>query len=183
MIGTGIFGSAYLADAVNVRAEANKRVFDDQVFSLSKRFTVVSSGVVDIVFDPLAHTGLITFLPVAFISGVGGPILIDLYLGTDAEDDGTSLSCINRNNASAVVCDMVVRLNPTVNTPGTLGPEFLLPSDGQGATSKAGGEVREDLVFNVNTAIKYMFRLTNTDTVNDTIMSVSASWFELPPFP
>lgn len=183
MIGPGIFGSAFLSDCVNIRSEANKKIFDDQVFSLAKRFTVAKSTSVDIVFDPTAHSGVMCFLPIAFTCALGGPIEIDLHLGVDANENGKPWTTINRNNPSIVTANLKIRLNPTIVDAGIIGPEFLIPSDGTGAVAKAGGQAQEDLAFNANTAIKYMFRVRNIDAVTDVKMSIGASWFELPSFP
>lgn len=179
------FGAAYTADAVNVRAEANFKVFQDQVFSVSKRFPLVKSGVANVIFDPTAYSGIISFLPISLMASLGGPIYVDLYVGTVVTPaTGTILDSINRNFNSIVTADSVMILNPTITNDGTKAPsEFMIPSNGTAAITKAGGQAREDLIININTATKYMFRFTNIDTVTDSIIQLSATWFELPGLP
>ncbi len=182
--GAGAFGRAYTADAVNMRSEASFKVFFHQAFSVSKRFPLVKSGVANLVFDPTAHPGLITFFPIFFSATLAGPITIDLYVGTDSDNDGTLWPGVDRNFDNPIASNGFIRLNPTINNDGTKGePEFLLPSNGTAAIATAGGQVSDSLIININTAAKYMFRLTNLDTVNDASCQVSAVWFELPALP
>lgn len=144
----------------------SQKVFRDVVFSWSKRFTVPSSGVVDIVIDPTAIPSEKTtvVLPVSFTGFGAGPINVDFYFGTDSDPDGTLWDGGNRDNRSLTAPDTVIRLNPTINSTGVKTPfEFMIPSDGVPAVASFGGQAKDDLIFIARKDGKYMFRLTNTE--------------------
>ena len=169
-------------DAIIVQDLRNSMVLTDGcIFSISKRFTVPASGVVDIIFNP-THANLqdkkLVFFPVFFQGFGAGPIEIDMYFGTDADENGTVIESFNRNHESINTRDVVVRLNPTINTIGTkLPPEFEIPSDGTPATAVLGGQTNETIITNLRKDGKYMFRLTNTEAVIARCV-VAANWCE-----
>jgi len=156
--------------------------FNDQIekglmFAIAKRFKIGGEAVLDLVLDPTAYAGDgLIFLPVAY-KATGGPVLIDFYAGTDADADGTLLVPTNRSLLSSNTTDMVWRSGATVNTAGTAGGEFLVPSDGLAASAKAGGESQGDLITILNPAIKYLLRITNSDSTEETI-HVTLNWIE-----
>ncbi len=179
MIGNGEAGKSRIGANVTEELQNNLVFTKGCVFSISKRFTIPSSGVVDIVFDPTAITSnFVVFLPVFFQGFGAGPIEIDLYAGTDSDDDGTEIICFNRNELSSKDCEMAVWLNPTINNIGTkLPPEFEIPSDGTPATSTLGGQTGDSIVTNLQ-KIKHTFRLTNTEASIARCV-IAANWFEL----
>ncbi len=180
MIGNGESGKSLIGANVTEELQNNLVFTRERVFSISKRFTIPSSGVVDIVFDGTGISGnFLVFLPVFFQGFGAGPIEIDLYAGTNADDDGTEIICFNRNELSSKDCEMVVRLNPNINDIGTKLPvEFEIPSDGTPATSTLGGQAGGTVVTNINKAAKHMFRLTNTEASIARCV-IAANWFEL----
>lgn len=180
MIGNGEAGKSRIGANVNEELQNNLVFTRECVFSISKRFTIPSSGVVDIVFDSTGITApFLVFLPVFFQGFGAGPIEIDLFAGTDADDDGTEIICFNRNELSLKLCEMVVRLNPNIIDIGTKLPvEFEIPSDGTPATATIGGSAGDSIVTNINKAFKHTFRLTNTEA-NIARCVIAANWFEL----
>ena len=162
---------------------ANAKVMDGETFGVAKRFVVPASGaggIVNIVFDPIAFDGQgFVLRPVKFKAFLAGPIEIDVYAGTDADDGGTQIIATNRNFLSPLVSQNVVRMDPTINTDGDLFPSnFVIFSNGTPAVSVAGGESSEDLVFVLDTTKKYMFRLTNLENV-EAQAHFAATWFEV----
>jgi len=159
---------------------AEQKVFDSAVFSVAKRHTLALSSTNDIVIDPtLCECDYLVFQPVAFKAFGAGPVNIDMYFGTDADEDGTVWGSINRDNTSSNTSPVLVRLNPTINDAGTLLPvNFTIFSNGTAAVAVAGGETREGLIFNARTDGKYMFRVINTEA-NPAFFHVSMTWYEV----
>lgn len=157
----------------------NHYIHQGKAFAIAKRFTILKAGgTLDIVLDPTASSNAgLEFLPAGY-KATAGPVLIDFYAGTDADDDGTVLTPTNRNLTSANTADVVFRAGATINNTGTLGAEFLVPADGTAAVASAGGESKEDLITIFSTAVKYMVRLTNNDATNDAVVHVTFNWLE-----
>jgi hypothetical protein len=160
----------------------NAKVFDEIMFSVSKRLTIPSSPAkLDIVMDPTGcDCSDLIFLPAVFKALGAGPIHIDFYFGTDSDDDGTLWQSINRDHNSSNDSHLDIRLNPTINNPGTLLPtEFIILSNGVAATSEIGGESKDGQMFKARKDGKYMLRLLNQEA-NPAHSHVSLNWFELP---
>jgi len=149
------------------------------LFSISKRFVIPTSGVVNIFFDGSAcDNDFIVFFPVFFQGFGAGPIEIDLYAGSSVEEDGTIIECFNRNEFSDKESGMIIRLNPTIIEDGQkLPPEFEVPSDGIPATAILGGSTKGATITNLNKSIKHMFRLTNTEA-SPARCVIAANWIE-----
>lgn len=162
----------------------NAKVFEEIVFSVSKRLVFPSSsvggGILDIVIDTTCSCDVLVFLPVVFKAFGAGPIFIDLYIGTDADEDGTIIESGNRDNNSANAAQVTSRLNPTINNVGTKAPfEFVILSNGTAAISMAGGEAKEGQVTSVIKNTKYMFRCA-TQEANSAFGYFGSTWFEEP---
>lgn len=159
---------------------AEDRVLLGKTFSIAKRHTLALSSTNDIVIDPTSCScDYLIFQPVAFKAFGAGPINIDMYFGVNSDEDGTLWQSINRDNTSANTSPVVVRLNPTINDPGTKLPvEFTVFSNGTAAVATAGGETREGLIFNARQDGKYMFRVINTEA-NPAFFHISATWYEV----
>lgn len=159
---------------------AEQKIFEGKTFSVAKRETLALSSTNNIVIDTSAVTSdFLVFLPVVFKAFGAGPINVDLYFGTDADEDGTIWQSTNRDNTSSNTSSVVVRYNPTINNDGTkLPPEFTIFSNGTAAVAEAGGETREGLVFNARKDGKYMFRVVNTEA-NPAFFHMSATWYEV----
>jgi len=182
MIGSGKTG-AYGLGAIVSETLANNLIFTKEcVFSISKRFTIGASATVNIVIDPLALNvadRLFIVLPIALTAFGAGPIDVDLYFGTDSDEDGTLFQSINRNNESSKTAEAVVRLNPTINSDGLKLPsEFQIFSNGIPATASLGGSVTEDFLFNGRKDGKYMLRLINREA-NSAFGIFAMNWFEI----
>jgi hypothetical protein len=183
MIGNrvGIGNAAFEYGAVTTVDINSQKVFDDVTFAFSRRFAIGSSATVDIVVDPTAIPSgkILVVLPVGFTVFGAGPINIDLYIGTDADADGTLWVAGNRDTRSSTTSDTIMRLNPTINNAGTKTPfEFLVPSDGVPAVASFGGQSKDDLILIADISQKYMFRLVNTEA-NAASALISFSFFEI----
>lgn len=164
---------------VIVEPITSSKVFDGVSFAASKRFTIGSEGVVDLVFDGTAVTKeFIVFLPLTIKAFGAGPIYIDIYSGGDYSDNGTLIDCINRDTTSINDCESVIRLNPTITTTGTKLPvEFAVYSNGIPAVASLGGEVKEDFVLLLRKDVKYLIRMTNQEA-NAADAWFGFDWFE-----
>lgn len=143
----------------------NVKVFAEVCFSWSKRFSITGSGVANIVIDgqAIGDEKVFVVLPLAITAFGSGPINIDMYFGTDADEDGTLWEGGNRNHLSVETPGTIIRLNPTINLDGmATGWEFMIPSNGVAAVAHIGGQVSEHLIFLGRKDGKYMLRLTNT---------------------
>ncbi len=178
--GSGSFGRAYTADAVNVRPEASFKVFEDQVFSISKRLTYPSTGIVNIIADPTSCScGILALQPLKFKAAFAGPIHIDIYANPTFTPN-TPLETLNRDFTSDTEAEILWYLNPTISDDGVLlPPEFIILSDGTAAVASLGGESQEDLISNIDLTIPYLIRATNQEA-NVAQGGFSANWFELP---
>lgn len=172
--GQSVFGAHTAIDI------AEEKVFEGYTFSISKRLTLALSSTNDIVFDTTGcNCDYLVVQPVSFKAYGAGPINIDMYFGTNTDEDGTVWESINRDNTSLNTSGLVARLNPTINDVGTKLPvEFAVFSDGVAAVASVGGETREGLVFNARTDGKYMFRVINTEA-NPAFFTFAATWYEV----
>lgn len=160
----------------------NAKVMEGITFSWAKRFTIAISGTANIVINTTTVDAnkLVVVLPLSFQAIGGGPVFIDMYLGTDSDENGTLWEGINRNHAIGGSPQTTVRLNPTINDDGAkLSPEFMIPSNGTPAVSTIGGQTSEDLVFNA-LKNKYMLRLVNQEAAAINL-TMAMSVFEVPP--
>lgn len=180
MIGNGRHGAAFTAGAVNMRPEASFKVFQDQVFSISKRIDWANSEVVDLIVDPsLCICSVLALLPIGFKAAFAGPIDIDVFINPTFTPN-TPLTTLNRDFTSITVSPLLWYLRPTVSAPGTQVPsEFRILSDGTAAVASLGGEAQENLIINIDMTKKYLIRMTNTEA-NISKGAFSASWFEIP---
>lgn len=183
MIGNGknslnAFGSTITLDTFN------NRVFNHEVFSISKRFTIAKTASVIIVIDPLEN-GAFPFatwvsMPISIQGFKAGPVNIDMYVGGDFDPDGTEWGSIDRNNVGAITPHIVTRFQPTINNMGSKLPvEFQIPSNGTGASSVIGGAIKEDFLLKADPTLRYAFELTNTDTTNTVECVFAFNWFEV----
>lgn len=157
----------------------NALVIKDCVFGISKRLTIPSSGIVDIVIDPSAFDkDRLVFLPITFKAFGAGPIYIDIYFGTEY-NGGAEIESINRDLTSSAEAKIKVWLDPNITEVGTKLPsEFVILSDGVAAVSNVGGETKEDLIFNGRIDGNYLFRLTNQEA-NAAQGFIASNWAEI----
>lgn len=144
----------------------SQKVFEGVCFSWSRRFVLPSSGDVPIVVDPTGISGekSSVVLPTKFVAVGGGPIFIDLYFGTDSDEDGTLWAGGNRDNNLTTAPETTVRFDPTINDYGTKTPfETMIPSNGVSAVASFGGQSLESLIFRARTDGKYTFRVLNQE--------------------
>lgn len=155
------------------------RMFDEILFSISRRFSVAASnGTYDIVIETTTEKPNLVFLPLAF-SGIGdGPVNIDVYMAP-TYSGGTSIPPLNRDNESSKTADVVVKMAPTVTDTGTLIPiQFQINCSATGAAASIGGSVKEDLKFNAKKNTVYLIRATNTGTSSAAKCTIAANWYE-----
>lgn len=160
---------------------ANAKVFDGIAFSVRKRFDILKTASIDIVFDPTAFTGKnLVILPFS-LDAIAGPIQVDIYSGVTANSDGTPIPIVNRDFVNGPDPATVAQLDPTgVVLPAPPVPlEYLVPSDGLGVSTSSATS-GEPLVANFDPTEKALMRLTNTDTVSDAVVGLKFDFFEVP---
>jgi hypothetical protein len=182
LIGNGsiINKSSTLIESLSQIDVANAKVFDGVAFSVSKRLSIGNSSVNYITIDGRAcNCDRLVFLPAAFKAFGAGPVEVDFFFGTDADEDGTVWESVNRDNESSNVSPLVTRLNPTINNLGALLPvEFIILSDGNAAVAVAGAESKEGQLFLARQDGKYMFRITNLEA-SAAWGHFAMNWFEI----
>lgn len=136
------------------------------------------------VFDPTTYTppagsyGKIIARPPA-IGATQGPILLDVYGNTDANNDGTIITAFNRNgNSPKPVSSATLRLNPTINNVGIKFAGYLTPSTGTNPITGRGGTAEDSLPYELNLTQKYLFRFTNLNGAT-TRVGIRSVWFEI----
>jgi len=174
-IGTNQFGTNITLDTFN------NRVFNHEVFGLSKRFSIASSEVIDIVLDTtLFDKETLVLLPFSITGFDAGPLFADLYVGT-TYTGGTNWSGIDRNFCDTVESSEVFAVyKPTITLEGVKQePEFMIPSNGTPAVATLAGAAKSDLLFKLKPGINYMLRITNTSTSNSGTGLIAMNWFEV----
>jgi hypothetical protein len=147
-----------------------------KAFSFEDYFTFGQDEVKTFVFDPTALVDTqVVFNPLLFAAS-SGPVLIDFYAGTDADDDGTVLVPSNRRSGFPAPVS-VFRLNPTINDLGTRFAGDSVPATGAGVGNTNGAGNQAGLPFEIDPTLKYAFTITNQDGA-DTIIQVKNTWFE-----
>lgn len=145
-------------------------------FSLDKRL-ILPIGISRIVFDPTAFEGEnFTFLPL-FFAATAGPVLIDLYTGTVADDNGTLLTPSNRREGQPQPVS-IIRLNPTINDAGTLFADDLVPASGSGVGNANGSTNGPGLPFEIDPTMKKMLLIDNKDGAG-IYFQLKMTWFEV----
>lgn len=159
----------------------NAKVMDEIAFSVRKRFTLIASAVVDILIDPAAFTGQeLVSLPIGF-DAIGGPLNIDIYPGATITSGGTPLPVFNRSLAGAAP-QTVIKQGPFTGLDITgIDPiELFLPSNGTGVVGTDGASSDEPLVARLDKTIKYLIRITNTDSAAAATIGLKFDFFEVP---
>lgn len=180
MIGAGI--NSVNAFGTNITLDTfNNRVFNHEVFGISKRLTITSLGVIDLIIDARAFDkNTFVLLPFSILGFDAGPLNIDLFAGTVYTDaTGTLIPGADRNLDGAIVPKVFGVLDPTVTDDGTKFPtEFMVPSNGTAAVSKIAGTTKEDLLLKLIPGVNYMIRITNTTTTTGSGV-IGLTWFEV----
>ena len=129
----------------------NNLVFEHVVFGVSKRFTLGNAETKYIIIDPDNFTGQnLLVLPVFFKSFGAGPINIDLHINPSFTPE-TEWIGMDRNNVEPVTPKIKIYYNTTVTDEGTkMPPEWCIFSNGVAAVAEAGGEVKDDFIFNAD---------------------------------
>lgn len=166
--------------AVVADTSSISRVFESQVFTMAKRFTIAGSATLYVGFDPaLFLKGSLIALPLG-INGLGSAVDIDVCYGADFDADGTLLSVVNRDLSSDIVPKSVLRKDPTINSEGVCNLELLLPADGVAAVALANGTAEQSLPVKLRLDTKMLLKLVNT-TADAAKISINFSWIEIPP--
>lgn len=151
-------------------------------FTYDGRFTFSADEVKRFVIDPTACTcAQITFLPLVY-SATQGPVTADIYTGTDADDDGTVLTPVNRRETYQEInpTGLVLRLNPTVNDIGVKLPlSGLVPATGTSPGNASGSESAQSSPFEIAGSVKKTLEVTNHGG-NDALVFIGATWQEIP---
>lgn len=158
------------------------KVVEGIAFQVRKCFTIAQSEVLDIVLDPAGFTGsTLVFQPLGF-DAIGGPFRVDIFAGITADDDGTLITVFNRNFNIGGPSEMIVRQDPSnIDIGAAIGPlEILIPSDGTGAVGTSGASSADSIVSVLDPDLKYLLRITNTDTTAEGSIGVKTDHFEVP---
>jgi hypothetical protein len=165
-----------LANSQVVTTPSEELFIQGKAFSFEDYFTFGAAQVKNFIFDPTAFSGnQLVFNPFLFAAS-SGPLLIDFYANTDADDDGTLLVPSNRRSGFPAPVS-VFRLNPTVNDLGTRFAGDSVPATGAGVGNTNGAGNQPGLPFEIDFSLKYAFTITNQDGA-DTIVQIKTTWFE-----
>jgi hypothetical protein len=95
------------------------------------------------------------------------------YINTVTSDNGTQLSCLNRNNNSATTPTTMVYHTPTVTDVGDLAADNRF---GNNRTFGGQAHSTEELILKRNT--KYLIRTTNRTSGAANLFNYVLSWYE-----
>lgn len=160
--------------------------FNQEAFSYEDYTTFAASETKTIIVDPTAFIpdgkGVlkrIPFLPMSAYSP-SGPIRVQFYQDSIADDDGTLLEASNRDSsAEKIIPDLKLRLDPSNITKGTRFAGDLIPSSdsGPGGLNTVGGSNAPGLPFAITNLKKYAIDLTN-DNGDNVLVQIKLTWFE-----
>lgn len=166
----GLVGAHKIATIQDELFVANKS------FSLDKRL-LIPINFTRIVFDPTAFTGdNFTFLPL-FFAATAGPVLVNLYTGTDADADGTPLVPSNRREGQPQPVS-IIQLNPTINDPGIQFADDLIPASGSGVGNANGSTNGPGLPFEIDPTMKKLIEFENKGGAG-VYLQIKMTWFEV----
>lgn len=185
IVGIGDTGKRIISDfKTNVFLDlCNAKVFEECLYTISKRLSIPASpNKLNLVIDTTnCNCKHLIFLPIVFRSFGAGPIHIDNYFGTNSDNDGTIMDSMNTNHTSADNAKLTMRLNPTINSDGTLLPKNdIILSDGVAAISQMSSECEENQFFVARKDGKYLIRLSNQEASPTTGAHILFNWMEIP---
>lgn len=144
--------------------------------SFEDYFTFSADEVKTFVVDPTSFTGVnLTFNPIS-LSATSGPVRVDFYAGTTADEDGTLLGASNRRSGFPAPVTKI-RLNPSNISLGTRFAGDLVPATGTAPANSNGSGNQPSLPFEPSKTTKSAFTITN-DNGADTIIQIKLTWFE-----
>lgn len=125
------------------------------------------------VFDPSRATEKdVQLLPIQVVT-TGGPFELKLYSSTASLDDGTVLSAnSSKDRKSARTPDSVLRLNPTITTPGTNFFGGLILNSQPWMSNKI------DLIIDIDITVKYRIEIINSSGAAAKAQ-LSLTWMEM----
>lgn len=130
-----------------------------------------------LVFNPALYAGFFLFFDPISLSASSGPMLVDIYAGTDSDEDGTPLEASNRR-AAFPGPKSTLRMDPTINDIGTRFAGDLVPASGNNPATANGNSNSGGLPFEPIRPAKTAIKFTNLDGA-DTYLQIKITWFEL----
>ena len=130
-----------------------------------------------IVFNPVLYAGFFLFFDPIALSASSGPVLVDIYAGTDSDEDGTLLGASNRR-AAFPGPKSTLRMDPTINDIGTRFAGDMVPATGNNPNTANGSSNSGGLPFEPIRPGKTAIKFTNLDGA-DTYLQIKLTWYEL----
>lgn len=173
------FGSKVVLDTFN------NRVFNHEVFLLSKRITLAGNTTTKFVFDPTENGAFpkdtLVILPFLITAFNGGPVNVDIYAGVQSTATGTVLTAQDLNFMDPVTPHVVIRQDPTITNDGVKSPienvAYSAASHGQQAGTQ--GETGTSLLSKLDPTVRYAVHAINTSADTAELL-VRLRWFEVP---
>ena len=171
---------SFFVDSIKTVSISNHKVFESEVFTLSRRLTIPGSSTVNVVFDLTGATGaFVVNLPLRFKAYGGGPLEIDLYKDVVyTGGTGTVLPTVSRDEVVSPTAGTVVIEDPTITDPGVVTPlQYVLYSAaGLGVANDIAGLDSSELFF-VNSLNVKRFEIRNT-SAEDALFHIRVSFAE-----
>jgi hypothetical protein len=171
-----IYFGGVIEDFIN--EDINTLVDEGKVFTYLDYTIYGASEVKDLVFDPIDYKGskLKVFTP--SFSATAGPVIIDVYFGTDAvRDPAKELFIYNRNGKSSNTAKSKAYINPIINSLGFRPGGRLVPSGGQNPATGVPGEAAEFVPVILDETQKVLFRIKNLNGA-DTYIETNVVFIE-----
>jgi hypothetical protein len=166
-----------IADSINLSSIQEYLFVQGKSFSYEDYLLFGSSETKTLVFDPTAFAGTnMVFNPIAFGANAG-PILIDFYYGTEADDDGELLGVSNRRAPLGITNKGIWSLNPSNISLGTRFSGDMVPANETIGQTAIGASNNPGLPFEIFTNTKYALTIENKNGAG-VYVQMKATWFE-----
>lgn len=174
-----IASSSFGKDAVKTTSYNDDYRVGGNCFFSDIRFNLAKSATVFYKLDVSSVAGTCFLLPLR-LNCSKGPLLLDLYAG-DNYEKGAVVPLVNANENSdkTAISTLNIATAPAVDpTKGTLKASFLIGLSGKPAALTGGSNIGSNPLI-LDTTKSYLIEITNIDTVNDAIVGMALTEFEI----
>lgn len=149
--------------------------------SFEDYFVMASSGILNIIVDPLEYAGSapgIEFDPIVACS-TAGPITIEFFINSNyTPATGTILQSSNRKSTSSKLPKVKLIKNPDDLVDGFRFAGDLVPATGAGVGNASNSNNIRSKPFEIDKTKKYLMRFKNTDGAG-VLMQLKLTWTEI----
>jgi hypothetical protein len=158
------------------------QVLEGNVFTFIKRVSFEADEVISVIFDTSAYTGDYVYAFNPTFRATAGPIRIDGYINSKYSGGSDVSSFIFNNSANPAVFKTAkskIIVGATIDTPGIITAERLVPASGSNPATATGSEsIPGDVFYEFPAGAIVEFEFTN-DNGADTLVELTYIFIEL----